>query len=94
MLRLIHRTAQAAEAAAIPVSVCGEMAADPLAVPLLLGMGIRTLSMAAASLPYIRAVCRGLSIAGAHRLLADVLNMDGPTEVRAYLEKRAQGAVS
>jgi phosphoenolpyruvate-protein phosphotransferase (PTS system enzyme I) len=45
IIRLIHMTAKAAKENHIPVSVCGEMAADPLAVPLLLGMGIDELSM-------------------------------------------------
>lgn len=94
VLRLIQLTAEAAQRSSISVSVCGEMAADPLAVPLLLGMGIRTLSMAPVSLAHIRAVCRNLSLAGAKRFLADVLDMDGPADVRAYLEKKLEHVAS
>ena len=45
IIRLIDMTVKAAKVNNIPVSVCGEMAADPLAVPLLLGMGVDELSM-------------------------------------------------
>lgn len=49
VLRLIRNTAQAAEQAGIPVGVCGEMAGDPLALPLWLGLGIREISMSVQS---------------------------------------------
>jgi phosphoenolpyruvate-protein kinase (PTS system EI component) len=49
----IQRTVEAAADAGIPVSVCGDAAADPLVLPLLLGLGIRTLSVGAARVPQV-----------------------------------------
>ncbi|WP_438433489.1 phosphoenolpyruvate--protein phosphotransferase [Gorillibacterium sp. sgz500922] len=49
VLRLIRHTAQAAADAGIPVGVCGELAGDPLALPLWLGLGIREISMSVQS---------------------------------------------
>jgi phosphoenolpyruvate-protein kinase (PTS system EI component) len=50
---LIQRTVEAATARNIPVSVCGDAAADPLVLPLLLGRGIKTLSVGAARVPQV-----------------------------------------
>ena len=50
---LIQRTVEAAAEAGISVSVCGDAAADPLVLPLLLGQGIRTLSVGAARVPQV-----------------------------------------
>jgi len=59
VVREVQRIAESARALELPVSVCGEMSSDPTAVVLLLGMGIRTLSMNAARLPRIKwLVCR------------------------------------
>ncbi len=54
MLRLIQFASEAALAAGIPVSVCGEIAGDDRFTPLLLGFGITELSMAPASLPKVK----------------------------------------
>ena len=54
VLRLIQFAAEAASAAGIPVSVCGEMAGDDRLTPILLGFGITELSMAASSLPRVK----------------------------------------
>ena len=54
VLRLIQFTAEAAAAARIPVSICGEIAGDHRLTPLLLGFGISELSMAATNLPRVK----------------------------------------
>ena len=53
VLALIERVVQAAAAAGVKVSVCGDAAADPLVLPLLLGLGVRTLSVGAARVPQV-----------------------------------------
>src|SRR3970282_2251760 len=58
VLRLLAATAEPARAAGIEVSVCGERAAHPLAVYLLIGLGITALSVGPASLPEIKKVIR------------------------------------
>lgn len=54
LLRLIAMTAAAGASAGKPVGVCGEAAGDPLLAPVLVGLGVTSLSMAAASLPAVR----------------------------------------
>ncbi len=90
VLRLLKMTVDAASKAKIPVTVCGEMAADPIAVPLLLGLGVRILSMAPAMLPQIRAVVRKTSLTGARALAEDALNAETAAEVRALAEGAAR----
>lgn len=90
VLRLLKMTVDAADKAKIPVTVCGEMAANPIAVPLLLGLGVKILSMAPAMLPKIRAVVRKTSLAGAQALAEEALNAETAAEVRALAEAAAQ----
>jgi phosphotransferase system enzyme I (PtsI) len=61
ILRLIYETAVAAHAAKIPVSVCGELASRPEAAPLLVGLGIRQLSMHGAAIPRVKRAIRAVS---------------------------------
>ncbi|MDA1107277.1 MAG: phosphoenolpyruvate--protein phosphotransferase [Proteobacteria bacterium] len=70
-----------------PVSVCGEMAGDPAAALLLLGMGMDSLSMSVASLPRIKWVIRNISRADARRLLEEVLKLDDAASIRAQLNR-------
>lgn len=86
VLRLLKMAVDAAGKAKIPVTVCGEMAADPVAVPLLLGLGVRALSLAPAMLPQIRAVVRKTSLAGAQALAEDAMKAEIAAEVRALAE--------
>ena len=60
LLSLVRTTLSAARECAIPLSVCGGMAADPDAVPLLLSLGIDTLSLPPAALPRIKSLVRSL----------------------------------
>ena len=58
LLRLLGEVARAAKAANIPVTVCGEMAGEPMIAPVLIGLGIRELSMSAVSVPEVKALVR------------------------------------
>ncbi|NNL65795.1 MAG: phosphoenolpyruvate--protein phosphotransferase [Myxococcales bacterium] len=62
VLKLIDLTVNAAERAGIPVSVCGEMAGDALAVPLLVGLGISELSATPSSIPVVKEIIRALDV--------------------------------
>lgn len=66
-----------------PVSVCGEMAGDPAAALLLLGMGIESLSMSVASVPRIKWVVRSFSIAEARQVYLEALEMEDTASIRA-----------
>jgi phosphoenolpyruvate-protein phosphotransferase len=62
-LTLIHLAAQAAQRHGIELSVCGEMAGDPAAALALIGLGVRSLSMTAASIGAVKRAIRGISLA-------------------------------
>jgi phosphoenolpyruvate-protein phosphotransferase len=65
VLRLIAATARAGRAAGIPVDVCGEAASDPSVMPILVGLGVDELSVAAARVGQVREWVRGLDYASA-----------------------------
>ncbi len=87
MLNALLKVVEGGHAAGVEVSICGEMASDPLAVILLLAMGFDTLSMNSSSLPRIKWVIRNLSIAKARKVLDDVLELEHAGEIRLHLQK-------
>jgi phosphoenolpyruvate-protein phosphotransferase len=82
VLRQIQAVAVAAHAASLQVGVCGELAADPEAVILLLGLGVDELSIGAASIPRIKAMIRGLSFNAVKKLAKQALEQDSAEMVR------------
>jgi phosphotransferase system enzyme I (PtsI) len=87
VVRLLRATADAGRAAGIEVSVCGEMAANPLAVYMLLGLGITALSVGPASLPEIKKVIRSVPIADAREAVDQALGAATPDDVVAVLSR-------
>ena len=85
VLRLISRTIQAAHAANKWVGVCGEMAGQRLAIPILLGMGLDEFSMTPAVIPAAKALIRALDTAQARRIADHVLTLPTADEVRQYV---------
>ncbi len=84
VLRLIKMATEAALHARIPVSVCGEIAGDPEFTPLLLGLGVRELSMSSSALPRVKDKIRHMALSDAQRL-ADHLKIQGSPEKVADL---------
>jgi phosphotransferase system enzyme I (PtsP) len=87
VLRALVQIISAANLAGKPVSVCGEMAGDPVATPLLLGMGVSSLSMSAASMPRVKAAVRSFTISDARQVLDQALQYDDAVAIRKYLEQ-------
>jgi len=85
VLTAISWTVQAAKRAGKRVSMCGEMAADPLCTLLLLGLGLDELSMEPFFVPVIKRVIRSLSYVRAQRLTQEVLQMETVQEVKGRL---------
>ena len=81
----VNKTVEDAHSVGKPVSVCGEMAGDPAATLLLLGMGIDSLSMSASSMNRVKWVIRSFAAADARRYLDDVMNMEDAVSIRNYL---------
>ena len=82
VLRLIDRVARAARAGGRRAGVCGEVAGDPLAVPLLLGLGVGDLSMAPARIPAAKQAVRATDVRSARRLAQEALAARSAAEVR------------
>ena len=70
----------------IPVSVCGEVAGDPVFAPLLLGLGVDCLSMAPSWIPSVKYIVRAMTMADAKTLAAESLKMSSPREIYAKCE--------
>ncbi len=88
LLRLIKMTIEAASKANIEVSLCGEMGADPLAALLLVGMGLRELSMSAVSIPFVKSFLLSQKLEEAENLAATVMTMTSSTQVAAHIANR------
>ncbi|MFO2464935.1 phosphoenolpyruvate--protein phosphotransferase [Pseudomonas sp. 15FMM2] len=86
VLQLIDITVRAAHAHGKWVGVCGELAADPLAVPVLVGLGVDELSVSARSIPEVKARVREFSLSEARGLAQKALVVGSPAEVRALVE--------
>ncbi|TDV60762.1 phosphoenolpyruvate--protein phosphotransferase [Pseudomonas sp. LP_7_YM] len=86
VLQLIDITVRAAHAHGKWVGVCGELAADPLAVPVLVGLGVDELSVAARSIGEVKACVRELNVTGARKLAQAALAVGSAAEVRALVE--------
>jgi phosphotransferase system enzyme I (PtsI) len=82
LLRLIAGVAKAGRAAGIPVTVCGEMAGDPVVAPVLVGLGIHELSMSAVSIPEVKTAIRAITMADVERLTERLLCMATTHEIR------------
>jgi len=87
VLRALVQIVTSAERSGLPVSVCGEMAGDPVSALLLVGMGIDTLSTSAASLPRVKWVIRNFSRERSKQLLDEALKMEVAPDVRAFLSE-------
>jgi phosphotransferase system enzyme I (PtsP) len=86
VLHSIRKVAEAAEYEGKPVSLCGEMAAAPLAAVLLMGMGITDFSLSAPAIPLIKQTVRNVSLETAREVAAHALSLESAGEIRAYLE--------
>jgi multiphosphoryl transfer protein len=86
VLSLIDSVVRAASG--LPVAVCGEAASDPDAVPLLLGLGVRELSVAPAAVPTVKQAVRGVDLAAATELARQALTAPGAATVRSLIQRR------
>jgi phosphotransferase system enzyme I (PtsI) len=90
VVRQLKSVLDAGQRAGIQVSVCGEMASDPLAVVLLLGLGYRTLSVAPPALPFLKWVVRTIPITEAAKAAYAALDADRPSDVTRALREAVQ----
>jgi len=91
VLRLIARTCADASKHNRLVAVCGGLAGDPLAVPILIGLGVRELSVPPARIAALKALVGELSIASCQALAAEALALDSAAAVRAFIAAFERG---
>jgi multiphosphoryl transfer protein len=89
VLTLIGRAAAAARAAGRWTGVCGELGADPLAVPLLLGLGVRELSVSPAAVATVKETVRATDLTAAAELARRALDLASADAVRDLVRSRA-----
>jgi phosphotransferase system enzyme I (PtsI) len=82
VLRLIRQIIDQGHAAGIRVGMCGEMAADPLAIPILMGLGLDEFSMNPASIPMAKTIIRAWDTRQAALLAEQALKCETPEAVR------------
>jgi len=88
IIALLARMAQAALTAKKDISICGEIAGDPLYLPLLLGLGFRNLSVAPVLIPDLAAAVATINVAEAEALAARCLKVPTADEVEALLREK------
>jgi phosphotransferase system enzyme I (PtsI) len=88
VLRLINQTIDNAHTRNLPVAVCGEMAADADAVPLLLGLGLDEFSVDPSNIQVIKRVIQNLKYSEAKETALEALRLESASEIRLYLESR------
>lgn len=85
ILRMIRMIVAAGTRHNIPVSVCGQMSSDPLYIPLLVGLGLRELSVTPHAIPEVKQVIRSLSIQQARDIANHVQTLEVARDVENYL---------
>ena len=86
IIRTIKFTVDAARKAGIPVAMCGEMASDPLIVPILVGLGFNELSMDSIYIPSVKAAIRALTVVEAREMVDEILKLRTAAEVEEYAD--------
>ncbi len=85
VLRMVQQTIKAAHTAGISVGLCGELAADTLATPILLGLGLDELSVNPQSIPGVKQAIARLSIVASEAIVASALQQDSAEHVRELI---------
>jgi phosphocarrier protein FPr/phosphocarrier protein len=87
VLRLIARTAEGARTHGRHVAVCGGLASEPLAAPLLVGLGVHELSAVPAVIPQLKARIEGVSLSECRALAQQALEQESAAAVRALASR-------
>jgi phosphoenolpyruvate-protein phosphotransferase (PTS system enzyme I) len=90
VIRMIMQTVKAARDEGIEVSLCGEMAGDPMCASILLGIGIDELSMNSGSIPLIKKIIRSISRKEAMNDLNHIMELTTSREVKKFIEKNLE----
>ncbi len=88
VLRLIRDVIKAAHAEGKWVGMCGELAGEPLAAPILLGLGLDEFSVNPPVVPLIKQILRGLTAAEMKSIANEALNLESPKQIEDYVKEK------
>jgi phosphoenolpyruvate-protein phosphotransferase (PTS system enzyme I) len=86
VLKLIDMTIQAAKRKSRPVNLCGQMSSSPVYTMLLLGMGLRQMSVPPSAIPEVKKICRSVSIQDCEAVARHTLGLENARDVFSYLK--------
>jgi phosphoenolpyruvate-protein phosphotransferase len=92
VLRLVQAVIAAAHAQDKWVGLCGELAGEPLALPILLGLGLDEFSMNPPAIPLIKQIIRAITLGEAQEVAQAALKLDSPDAIRALVQERVPAA--
>jgi len=87
VIRTLYKIIHSSKLGEAKVSICGEMAGDILATPLLVGMGLDSMSVSAATIPHIKKIIRSINYEDAKRLATECLSFKTEKEVSSRLHE-------
>jgi len=90
VLRLIDNVVKAANKYNISVNVCGEMSGEPIYTMLLLGLGLRQLSLTPHNIPEIKKIIRSVTLAETTQLAQEVMRLETARDVNNYLREQTR----
>jgi phosphoenolpyruvate-protein phosphotransferase (PTS system enzyme I) len=90
VIKLIKDVARVCRRRGVPLSCCGEAAGDPDFAVLLIGLGVRTLSATAASIPPLKRLVRSVTIEQCERIARKALSLDSDVSVAAFLRDQTR----
>ena len=87
IIRQIHKIISTACANNCQVSLCGDMGSDPLALPFLVGCGLKVFSVVSADIPQLKSLVRRITVAETRELVKDCLSQPTAAKIKACLQK-------
>jgi len=90
IIRLIDMAIKTADAAGVPISMCGQMSGSSKYTMLLIGLGLRIFSVTPSAIPEVKSVCRSVTMDYCREVAARVLALDNARDIRNYLKKELQ----
>ena len=93
VLRLINKAVSAANEQSIPATLCGQMSANPIYTMLLIGLGLRSLSVPSMAIPDVKNVCLNVTVEQCRRVAEKAMEMDNAQAISDYLRQELRNAV-
>ena len=88
IIRMIKHVADVARRKKIRVAMCGEMAGEPIYIPILLGLGITEWSMVPHTIPIVKRMVRGLSALDARKFVKEIVDLTSAEEINRLARER------